>query len=152
MARAIWEKRVGKKHLNHMGTLHGGNLMKWMDEVGGSAAYCHAEHLCVTIQVDSFEFLRPVLDGEVLLMEAFVTRSWNTSIEVGIYARVQNHLGGEYHIVASAYYVYVALDEYKKPMQSPEFIPSNDEERARWEEAGLRRQRRLEEKNRQKKQ
>jgi acyl-CoA hydrolase len=146
MSKAIFEKRVKKLHLNLMGALHGGNLMKWMDEAGGAAAYCHAECLCVTIRVDSFEFLRPVYEDEVLTIKASVNRAWGTSMEVGIKAETKSDKNGEYHRVASAYYVYVALNEVGAPVKIPEFTPHTDDEKRRWVEAGTRRERRLQEK------
>ncbi len=146
MAKAICEKRVGKQHLNPMGSLHGGNLMKWMDEMGGVAAHCHSERLCTTVQVDSFEFLRPVLVDQTLVMIATVNRTWNTSLEVGIRAEVRDEKTGQSNLVASAYYVYVALDENRKPVSVSEFAPITDGEKQRWNEAESRRQRRLQEK------
>ena len=146
MAKATCEKRVGRQHLNPMGTLHGGNLMKWMDEAGGYAAYSHCEHMCVTVQVDSFEFLRPVFAKQTLLMKATVNRTWNTSLEVGIRAEVRDESGNNGHLVASAYYVYVMLDEDRKPAKVPAFVPVTPDEKQRWKEAGVRRRRRLREK------
>lgn len=148
MARATREKLVGLRHLNTMGTLHGGILMKWMDEVGADAAHCHSERFCVTARVDSFEFLRPVLANEILFMEAVVNRVWNTSIEVGIRAQVKGPSTGEPRLVASAYYVYVALDENRKPTSVSEYVPRTNEEKRCWKEAGRRRKLRLLEKNR----
>lgn len=146
MVNATREKRVGRQHLNPMGTLHGGILMKWMDEAGGDAAHCHSERMCVTVQVDSFEFLRPVFPGDILVMKASVNRTWNTSLEVGIRAEVRDEGGTTCHLVASAYYVYVALDEDRKPVKVLEFVPVTDEEKRRWKEADVRRQRRMLEK------
>lgn len=128
-----------------MGTLHGGNLMKWMDEVGGDAAHCHSECMCVTVHVDSFEFLRPVLADEIVIMRASVNRTWNTSLEVGIRAEVRDAKSSMCELVASAYYVFVALDENRNPTNVFEFVPHTDNEKRRWVEAGSRRERRLQE-------
>lgn len=146
MAKATREKRVGRQHLNPMGTLHGGILMKWMDEAGGDAAHCHTERMCVTVQVDSFEFLRPVLPDDILVMKSAVNRTWNTSLEVGIRAEVRDEKTGVSHLVASAFYVYVMLDEDRKPTKVPDFVPVTDDEKRQWQEAGDRRERRLREK------
>ena len=145
--RATREKRVKRKHLNPMGMLHGGELMKWIDEAGGDAAHCHAERFCVTAHVDSFEFLRPVLPDQTVIMKASVTRTWNTSLEVAIRAEARNEDTGQCHLVASAYYVYVGLDEDRKPIKIDEFVPYTEEEKREWAAAGQRRDRRLREKN-----
>jgi acyl-CoA hydrolase len=148
MAKATMEKRVTLQHLNPHGRLHGGNLMKWMDEVGADAARGHSDRFCVTAHVDNFSFLRPVMAGERVFIEAVVTRSWSTSIEVGLRAQVLNVAAGSSDLVASAYYVYVALDENQRPTQVVEFVPQTDDEKRRWEDAGRRRELRMREKAR----
>jgi len=133
---------VTLQHLNPHGRLHGGNLMKWMDEVGADAARSHSDRFCVTAHVDNFSFLRPVSAGEMLFIEGVVTRSWGTSMEVGLLVEVDLK-NGVSRLVASAYYVYVALDENQRPTQVPEFVPQTQEARRRWREAGTRRKLRL---------
>ncbi|OHB22611.1 MAG: hypothetical protein A2939_04335 [Parcubacteria group bacterium RIFCSPLOWO2_01_FULL_48_18] len=148
MAVAIRKKRITLAHLNPWGTLHGGILMKWMDEASGDAAQCHTERLCVTVHVDNLDFHRPIHAEELLILSASVNRVWNTSLEVGIRAETLNESTGQICHVASAYFVFVALDENGRPTPVTEVIPRTAEEKRRYKEAGLRHVRRLKAVNR----
>ena len=132
------------QHANPLGTIHGGVMMKLVDEAGGLCAMRHAQRPAVTIAVDSMTFYSPVRVGEVVSFSASLNWVGNTSMEVGVRVVAENPLSGERTHTNSAYLVFVALGDNGKPTQVPPLILETDEERRRWAEAEARQSRRLE--------
>jgi uncharacterized protein (TIGR00369 family) len=132
------------QHANPLGTIHGGVMMKLVDEAAGLCAMRHAQRPAVTIAVDSMTFYSPVRVGEVVSFSASLNWVGNTSIEVGVRVVAENPLSGERTHTNSAYLVFVALGDNGQPTQVPSLILETDEERRRWAEAEARQSRRLE--------
>lgn len=131
---------------NAIGNLFGGKLMQLIDVVGAIAAVRHSRNIVVTASMDHLDFVAPVKVGEFLILKASVNRAFNTSMEVGVKAMVEDVLGdrGMRH-VASAYLTYVALDLFGKKIQVPEVIPETDHQKRRFEDAANRRTMRTDE-------
>ena len=129
---------------NPFGNVHGGIIMKLVDEAGGLCAIRHARHPCVTVAIDSMIFLSPVRVGNLLTMHASVNWVGKTSIEVGIRVEAENAVTGEITHTNSAYAVYVALDNQGRPAPVPPLILETDEERRHWDEGEERQRLRLE--------
>lgn len=132
------------EHANHMGNVHGGVIMKLVDETGGICAMRHARRQAVTVAIDSMTFHSPVHVGDLVTFSASVNWVGRTSLEVGVRVVAENPMTGEFTHTNSAFLVYVALDEYGRPTQVAPLILETEEERRRWAEAELRQQRRLE--------
>ncbi|MCL4489752.1 MAG: acyl-CoA thioesterase [Chloroflexi bacterium] len=128
---------------NPLGNVHGGYIMKLVDEAGGLAGMRHARRPVVTVAVDSISFLSPVKVGHLLTLRASVNWVGKSSIEVGIRVEAENPITGEITHTNSAFAVYVALDDSGRPTSVPPLILSNEEERRRWDEAEGRQQLRL---------
>ena len=128
---------------NTLGNLMGGRLMYWMDIAGAIAAQKHCNCPVVTASVDNISFASPVKLGNVLSIEAKVTRSFNTSMEV--YLRVWGEdIAAQYKYLSNeAYLTFVALDPNGKPRKVPELIPETDSEKKIFDGALRRRQLRL---------
>ena len=131
------------EHANIMGNVHGGWLMKWMDEAGGLCATRHARRPCVTVAIDSLTFVSPVHVGDLVIMTARPTYVGRTSMEVEVRVEAENILTGERTHTNSAYIVYVALGADHRPVAVPPLVLENDEERERFERARLRQLERL---------
>lgn len=131
-------------HANAYGNVHGGTIMKMVDEAGGIAAMRHAGRPCVTIAIDSMTFHSPVHVGELLCCEATVDWVGRSSLEVRVHVHAENPVTGQITHTNSAYLVFVAIDENGKPCQVPGLELETDDERRLFEEAGERRKRRLE--------
>ncbi len=134
---------MGPNDANAMGNVHGGAIMRLVDEAGALAAMRHARCPVVTVRLDSMTFLEPVLVGYLLQLRAMVNWVGHTSIEVGIRVEAENPLTGEGIHTNSAYAVYVALDEQGQPKEVPPLRIESPEERRRWQEAQARREHRL---------
>jgi uncharacterized protein (TIGR00369 family) len=128
---------------NPLGKVHGGVIMKLVDEAGGLSAMRFARRPVVTVAVDSMSFLSPVRVGNVLTMLASVNWVGKTSIEVGVRVEAENPVTGEITHTNTAYVVYVALDELGKPATVPPLTLETEAERRRWEEGAARQKIRL---------
>ncbi len=128
---------------NPLGDVHGGVIMKLVDEAGGLCAIRHARRPTVTVTMDSITFLSPVRVGDLLTLRASINWIGRTSIEVGIRVEAENVLTGQVTHTNSAYAVYVALDDEGRPTPVPPLILETDEERRRWEEGARRQEHRL---------
>ncbi|MEQ6376363.1 acyl-CoA thioesterase [Bacillaceae bacterium S4-13-56] len=129
---------------NSHGTLFGGKLMAYIDDIGGIAAARHARKPVVTASTDSVDFLHPVFEGNTICVEAFVTWSHNTSMEVFVKAISENMLTGERKICTLAFLTFVAVDENGRPIDVPPVYPETNEEKWLHESAPQRAERRKE--------
>ena len=129
---------------NPMGNLMGGNMMRWMDIVGGICAGKHCEAHMVTASVDHVSFQKPIQVGDIVTLNATVTRAFNTSVEIYVEVFINSIKGNNPRRSNHAYFTFVALDDKKrKPIKVPPVIPLTDEEQRLFESASRRREVRL---------
>lgn len=131
-------------YANPLGNLLGGRIMHLMDLVAATAAMRHARSAVVTASADYVSFLHPIRIGQLVILRAAVNRAFRTSMEVGVKVWVEDLRTGEVHHTNSSYLTFVALDDQGNPRPVPPVTAETDEELRRWQEAGLRRQMRLE--------
>src|SRR5215469_10316102 len=125
---------------NTLGNLLGGRLMHFIDIVGAMAAYRHSRTHVVTAAMDHIDFLQPVHVGDLLTLKSSVNRAFSTSMEVGVKAWVENTQTGVMLHVASAYLVFVAIDQNGRRVRVPELNPVTADQQRRYEGALRRRQ------------
>lgn len=128
---------------NTLTNLMGGRLLYWMDIVAAIAAQRHANSLVVTASVDNVSFQQPIKLGNVVTMEARVTRAFNTSMEVLIEVYGEDIPNQTKFKSNSAFYTFVGVDANSKPKPVPEILPETEEERLLYSQALQRRQLRL---------
>ncbi len=112
--------RVQPNHANNNNTLHGGNLMKWLDEVGVMSAMRFAGYTCVTAQVNQLDFERPIPIGDTTLVEAYVYDAGRTSMDVALRAWREEPRTGETEKTTESSFTFVAIDENNKPIPVPD--------------------------------
>ena len=134
---------MGPGDANLLGNVHGGVLMKMVDEVGGIAASRHAQRPVVTVVIDSVTFILPIRVGDLVVLTARLTWVGRTSMEVHVHVEAENIFTVERTHTNSAYVVYVALDEIGKPTEVPRLIAETEEQRQRMIEADVRQAQRL---------
>jgi acyl-CoA hydrolase len=128
---------------NLFGNLMGGRLMYWMDIAAALSAGKHCNAPVVTASVDNISFESPIKLGNVVHIEARVSRAFNTSMEVHLKVWGED-LTHQYRYPSNeAYYTFVALDPNRRPRPVPPLEPQTDEERRLYEGALRRRQVRL---------
>jgi acyl-CoA hydrolase len=130
---------------NLLGSVHGGVVMKLVDDVAGVVAQRHSGGAAVTASMDEMDFLEPVRVGDLVHASAQVNWAGRTSMEVGVrvLAEPWNEAGVEPVRVATAYLVFVAVDEEGRPRPVPPVEPETAEDRRRFGEAEIRRRHRL---------
>lgn len=126
------------EHANAYGNVHGGLIMKMVDETGGIAAMRHAQRPCVTVAIDEMSFVSPVHVGELLCCKASVSHVGRSSLEVGVHVHAENPITGETTHTNSAYLVYVAIDDEGHPCPVPALILETEEDRRRAKAAEAR--------------
>lgn len=128
---------------NTFGNLMGGRLMYWMDIAAALAATKHCAAPVVTASVDNISFEAPIKIGNVVHIEAKVSRVFNTSMEVHLAVWGEDPIHQYKYKSNEAYYTFVALDPNGKPRPVPSMTPDTDEEKKLFESALRRRQLRL---------
>src|SRR5271169_5793263 len=120
---------------NTLGNLLGGRLMHFIDLTGAMAAYRHSRTNVVTAAMDHIDFIGPVHLGDLLTLKSRVNRAFTTSMEVGVKVWAENTRTGSVAHVASAYLVFVAVDEHGITQKIPQLKPETPDEMRRWEDA-----------------
>jgi acyl-CoA hydrolase len=128
---------------NTLGNLMGGRLMHWMDIAAAMAAMKHCNCPVVTASADNISFENPVRLGNVVTVEAKVTRAFSTSMEVYIKVHGEDLPTQFKYLSNEAFMTFVALDPNGKPRKVPELVTETEEEKKRYDGALRRRQLRL---------
>lgn len=134
-------------HANNLGNVHGGWIMKLVDEAGALACMRHAHRRVVTVAIDSMVFRQPIRLGDLVSLTAEVTRVGRTSMEVEVQVQAENPITGYRTNTNTAYLVYVALDDNGNPVEVPALVAENERELRRQAEAEQRQQRRLQDRH-----
>ena len=129
--------------LNSMGHLFGGRLVSIIDKVAAISALKHAHRAVVTLSIDHLVFRKPVRAGAIVTVKASVNRVFSHSMEVGVIALSLPFGGVDEEHVCSAYLTFVVLDAGGKSTEIPSILPETGEEKRRHEQAGIRREHRL---------
>lgn len=130
---------------NLLGNVHGGEIMKLADSTAGAVAHRHSGGPAVTAAMDEMAFLEPVHVGDILRTLACVNWAGRSSMEIGVRVEAQpwGSASDEPLHVASAYFVFVAIDADGAPRPVPALLPETPDEVRRHREAEIRRAHRL---------
>ena len=129
---------------NPQNNLMGGNMLRWMDITCAICAGKHCAKPVVTASVDNVSFGSPIRNGEVVTLEATVTRAFTTSIEVHVQATAATMQGENPRRTHSAYFTFVGLDKDNgSPVRVPPIVPLTEIEEQRYAAALRRRELRL---------
>ncbi|WP_299232827.1 acyl-CoA thioesterase [Natronomonas sp.] len=113
-------QQVQPTHTNNHASAHGGNVVKWMDEVGAMSAMRFAGGPCVTAKINDLDFKRPVPQGEICVIESYVYAAGRTSVRVRLRAFRESPHTGDREETTDSYFVFVAVDEEGTPVSVPE--------------------------------
>jgi len=131
------------ENANILGNVHGGWIMKLVDEAGALACMRHAQRPVVTVAIDSMVFHKPIRIGDLVFITAGVTYVGRTSLEAEVYVETENPFTGERIETNTAYLLYVALGDDGRPVPVPPLLAETEEEKRKLEEARQRQDRRL---------
>ena len=142
-SRSVLVHWRGPTDANSAGFVHGGVVMKLIDEVSGLAAVRHSHQRVVTAGADRMTFEQAIHVGQLVTLQASVNAAWNTSMEVGVRVVAENPRTGEIRHTNSAYLTMVAVDDDGRPAPVPPLRTETPDELRREAEAQLRRSNRL---------
>ena len=132
------------EHANNLGNVHGGWIMKLVDEAGALACMRHAQRRVVTVAIDSMSFRHPIKTSDLVILNAEVSYTGSTSMEAEVQVIAENPITGQRWQTNTAYLVYVALDDDGKPTSIPPIAAETIDEERKMAEAKERQKRRLE--------
>lgn len=127
-SRTLQTRLVLPANTNHIGTIFGGNVLAYIDEIAAIAAMKHAESTVVTASIDSVNFVSSARTGDVLNLEAIVTYTGTTSMEVYVRVSAHNLLENREQLTTESFLTMVAVDGEGHPQKVPEVYPETAEE------------------------
>lgn len=142
-SRVTLAQLMQPEHANNLGNVHGGWIMKLMDEAAALACMRHAQQRVVTVAVDQVTFRQPIRIGDLVTFTAEVSYVGRTSLEAEVHVEAENPVTGQRTFTNDAYLVFVALDEAGNPVPVPPLQPENEAQQQRMAQAERRREYRL---------
>jgi len=142
-SRTILSQLMQPEHSNSQGNIHGGWIMKLVDEAGALACMRHAQSRVVTVAVDRMTFSQPIKIGDLVVLEAEVSYVGRTSMEAEVKVFAENPVTSSKMATNTAYLVYVALDADGHPIGVPKLTLDTEADRLRYEAGKKRQQHRL---------
>jgi uncharacterized protein (TIGR00369 family) len=142
-SRITLSQLMHPEHANLLGNVHGGWIMKLVDEAGALSCMRHAQRKVVTVAIDSMTFRQPIRIGDLVILNAEVSYVGRTSMEAEVHVIAENPITGERTYTNTAYLVYVALDDNGRPTTVPPLRAETEEEKRRMEKAQERQEHRL---------
>lgn len=125
---------------NTLGNVHGGVIMREVDNTAAVAAARHADGVCVTAAIDELSFLQPVGVGDILVVKASVNMAGRTSMEVGVRVEAEAVRGRGRRHTTTAYLVMVHLGPDGHPAEVPPLVAETEDQQRRLAQARIRRQ------------
>ena len=139
-SRSILTEIVLPNDTNNLDNLMGGRLMYWMDIIAATAAQRHSNRTSVTASVNNVSFNNPIPRASVVTIEANISRSFTSSMEIFLDVWAEDTLSGEKTKCNEAIYTFVAVSKLGKPVKVPTVTPETELEQERFDGALRRRQ------------
>ncbi|MUV59923.1 acyl-CoA thioesterase [Halobacterium sp. CBA1126] len=127
--------RVQPDDTNNYASAHGGNVVKWMDEVGAMSAMRLAGATCVTARINGLDFERPIPQGDICVIESYAYAAGTSSVRVRLRAFREDPRTGDTEQTTSSHFVFVAVDEEMEPTTVPELAVETERDRRLEQEA-----------------
>ncbi len=127
---------------NPLNILLGGRLLYWMDMAAAITAQKHAQTVALTVSIDDITFYASAAAGDVMNIEARITRAFRTSMEVYIEVWKRNVRSGCSERTNDAFFTFVAVDDEQHPVGIPPLLPQTEMEQRVYDEALVRKQKR----------
>ena len=109
--------------INFGGKVHGGTVMKWIDEAGYACATRWAKRYCVTVSVGSIRFQRPIMIGDLVEVQARLAHTGSTSMNIAVEARAGDMTTGQMEVITECVVVFVAVDPNGKALPVEPWLP-----------------------------
>ena len=115
--------------VNFGGNVHGGIVMKWIDQAGYACATQWSGNYCVTVYVGGIRFLKPILIGNLVEVQAKVIYTGRTSMHISIDVLASNPMDSKLEKTTHCIIIFVAIDDDGRPTQTPKWIPKTKEDK-----------------------
>lgn len=142
VSRTKITKLVLPPDTNHLGTIFGGKVLAYIDEIAAIAAMKHSKQVVVTASIDTVSFHSSAKVGDILTLEATVISTGKTSMEVYVKVECEHLETGEKSLTTTSLLTMVAINDEGIPVPVPEVIPKTEEEQQLSEQAKKRREKR----------
>ena len=116
--------------MNFGGKVHGGSVMKWIDQAGYACAVGWSGHYCVTLYVGGIRFYKPILIGNMVEVRARIIYTGKTSIHIAVDVSAGDPRNGQFQETTHCIIIFVAMDENGKSVEVPPWKPRSEEETA----------------------
>ena len=143
LSRTIQSKLILPPDTNHMGTVFGGTVLAYIDEIAAIAAMKHSQSVVVTASIDTVNFLSTAKAGDILTLEAVVVSTGRTSMEVYVKVECQHLDTGDITTTTTAILTMVAINSEGIPTKVSGVIPETEEEKRLFQSAQIRKKRRM---------
>ncbi|MEN1968077.1 acyl-CoA thioesterase [Lentibacillus sp. N15] len=127
-SKTIQTRLVLPPDTNHLNTIFGGKILAYIDELAALTAMKHANSVVVTASIDSVDFLSPAKAGDSLILEAMVTYTGTSSMEVYVKVHAHDLIKDERRLTTESFLTMVAVDEKGEPIPVPSVFPETEEE------------------------
>ncbi|MDR6998924.1 acyl-CoA thioesterase [Neobacillus niacini] len=141
-SRTIQTRLVFPPDTNHLDTIFGGKVLAYIDEIAAVAAMKHSNCAVVTASIDSVDFLSSAKVGDALTLEAFVTYTGRSSMEVYVKVTAHNLITNKKNLTTESFLTMVAVNQEGKPIPVPGVYPESEEEKQLFETALARKENR----------
>lgn len=141
-SKTVQTRLVLPPDTNHLDTIFGGKVLAYIDEIAALTAMKHAKSAVVTASIDSVDFLSSAKVGDSLTLEAFVTYTGTSSMEVYVKVTAHDLIRDEERLTTESFLTMVAVNEQGKPIPVPKVYPVSDEEKRLYTTAPSRKENR----------
>ncbi|MGY0693436.1 acyl-CoA thioesterase [Virgibacillus sp. FSP13] len=141
-SKTVQTRLVLPPDTNHLDTIFGGKVLAYIDEIAALTAMKHAKSAVVTASIDSVDFLSSAKVGDSLTLEAFVTYTGTSSMEVYVKVTANDLIKNEERLTTESFLTMVAVNEQGKPVPVPNVFPETEEEKRLYHTAPSRKENR----------
>ena len=114
--------------VNFGGKVHGGMVMKWIDQASYACAAQWSKHYCVTVSANAIRFIRPILVGQLITVEARIVHTGKTSMHIYVVVRAVDPKAEKPAITNRCFITFMAVDDAGFPVSVPSYTPESDED------------------------
>ena len=115
--------------VNFGGKVHGGMVMKWIDQASYACAAQWSKRYCVTVSANAIRFIRPILVGQLIWLNAKIVHTGKTSMHIYVVVRAGDPKDNKMVVTNRCFITFMAIDEAGYPVEVPKFSPQTDEDK-----------------------
>lgn len=115
--------------VNFGGKVHGGMVMKWIDQASYACAAQWSKHYCVTVSANGIRFIRPILVGQMVTLTARIVHTGKTSMHIYVVVKAADPTNDKTVITNRCFITFMAIDDTGHPISVPTYVPETEEDK-----------------------